>query len=708
MGILKVGKPLEWKDTVNHSSYIREHGVRQFLHQWKNVRDLSHDRLYYGDELEYGLLKLDKINREVRISCRSGEVMAELRRREEGHQEHIVGCTWHQEYGAWMVEGTPSGPYGGYTSSLVLVEKNMRLRRARLLAALAQDEIAPTVVNFPLMGVGAFIHPPAEVGGPMSLSGFVPDACINPHPRFGTLTANIRSRRGSKVDIRVPLFKDTNTVPMQPYKRRRLSEGSISGTNSDEAMEDQEFAGTIEMDCMAFGMGCCCLQVTFQAADMLESRYLYDQLGTLAPIVMALTAAAPIFRGYLSGIDVRFDVIAMSVDDRTPAERGAEPTAGETKSDSRMAGGGVMRMSKSRYDSISCFLQEDIDQEYYNDVSCEVDKQTHDVLTSEGVDGPLARHIAHLFTRDPLVAFDGAIEEVNDAESTEHFDSINSTNWQTVRWKPPPHSVPCKPHIGWRTEFRPMEIQLTDFENAAFTAFIVLLTRVLLVFDLDVMVPLSKVDENMRRAHSIDAVNKEKFWFRSRVGEAGCPQTQEFPKGKNEEQMSMAEIINGKGCYFPGLVPLCYAYLEHINCDNSSLERLKKFLTFIQQRASGTLLTPATWIRRFVQSHPAYKQDSRVSQEIAYDLMVACDEIGRGVRACPELHGDVKIDEVMKEGVYPTLLTTDLTSGDALKALLQKVRARAADCDGPGSKPASACQRRFCFERRRSESRERR
>ena len=56
-------------------------------------------------------------------------------------------------------------------------------------------------------------------------------------------------------------------------------------------------AEAIEMDCMAFGMGCCCLQVTFQASDVNESWYLYDQPATLAPIMMSLTAATPIFRG---------------------------------------------------------------------------------------------------------------------------------------------------------------------------------------------------------------------------------------------------------------------------------------------------------------------------------------------------------------------------------------------------------------------------
>ena len=33
-----------------------------------------------------------------------------------------------------------------------------------------------------------------------------------------------------------------------------------------------------------------------------------------------------------------------------------------------------------------------------------------------------------------------------------------------------------------------------------------------------------------------------------------------------------------------------------------------------------------------MRSHPGYKKDSVVSQEINYDLMVAVDEIERGVR----------------------------------------------------------------------------
>ena len=41
----------------------------------------------------------------------------------------------------------------------------------------------------------------------------------------------------------------------------------------------------------------------------------------------------------------------------------------------------------------------------------------------------------------------------------------------------------------------------------------------------------------------------------------------------------------------------------------------------------GTLLTPATWIRKFVQLHPDYQKDSVVSQVINYDLLLAVDEM---------------------------------------------------------------------------------
>lgn len=42
----------------------------------------------------------------------------------------------------------------------------------------------------------------------------------------------------------------------------------------------------VYMDAMGFGMGCCCLQLTFQACNIDEARKLYDQLTPLCPIMV--------------------------------------------------------------------------------------------------------------------------------------------------------------------------------------------------------------------------------------------------------------------------------------------------------------------------------------------------------------------------------------------------------------------------------------
>lgn len=58
-----------------------------------------------------------------------------------------------------------------------------------------------------------------------------------------------------------------------------------------------------------------------------------------------------------------------------------------------------------------------------------------------------------------------------------------------MRFKPPPPNS----SIGWRVEFRSMEVQITDFENAAFSVFMVLLSRAILSFGLNFYIPMSKV-----------------------------------------------------------------------------------------------------------------------------------------------------------------------------------------------------------------------
>lgn len=105
-----------------------------------------------------------------------------------------------------------------------------------------------------------------------------------------------------------------------------------------EAKNGAALPNHIYMDAMGFGMGCSCLQMTFQACSVKEALRVYDALVPMGPIMvclfnttpkawltllqLALTAASPAWRGYLADVDCRWNVIAGSVDDRTEEERG--------------------------------------------------------------------------------------------------------------------------------------------------------------------------------------------------------------------------------------------------------------------------------------------------------------------------------------------------------------------------------------------------
>uniref|UniRef100_F6U843 Glutamate--cysteine ligase n=1 Tax=Ornithorhynchus anatinus TaxID=9258 RepID=F6U843_ORNAN len=532
--------------------------------------------------VEYMLVSFDHINKKVRLVLSGEEVLETLQAKgERANPNHPT--LWRPEYGSYMIEGTPGQPYGGTMSEFNTVQDNMRKRRLEASSVMKENEALCTITSFP-----------------------------------STLTRNIRHRRGEKVVINVPIFKDKNTP--SPF---------IESFPQDDEAAKAAKPDHIYMDAMGFGMGNCCLQVTFQACSISEARYLYDQLATICPIVMALSAASPFYRGYVSDIDCRWGVISASVDDRTREERGLEPLKNN-----------IYRISKSRYDSIDSYLSKC--GEKYNDIDLTIDKEIYEQLLKEGIDHLLAQHIAHLFIRDPLTLFEEKIH-LDDANESDHFENIQSTNWQTMRFKPPPPNS----DIGWRVEFRPMEVQLTDFENSAYVVFVVLLTRVILSYKLDFLIPLSKVDENMKVAQKRDAVLQGKFYFRKDICKGGNAVVDGYGAAQNgmetdtEEYtlMSIDTIINGKEGVFPGLIPILNSYLENMEVDVDTRCSILNYLKLIKKRASGELMTVARWMREFVANHPDYKKDSVITDEMNYSLILKCNQIADELTECPELLG---------------------------------------------------------------------
>uniref|UniRef100_A0A1I8F5X2 Glutamate--cysteine ligase n=1 Tax=Macrostomum lignano TaxID=282301 RepID=A0A1I8F5X2_9PLAT len=451
MGLLSEGTPLSWSETQKHSEHVRQHGIRQFISLYYRLKDRTKDSLKWGDEVEYQLVRLtksaasssDQQQQQSQLASQlalvADQILPELQR-EEIENGGRASTLWRPEYAAYMVEGVPGEPYGHLLAHLNLVEANMRKRRAQVQSLLGSDVYALTLTAFPRLGCPDFCYPGAK---PTPLRRRVlqrlptDEVIYSGHPRF-----------------RIP----------RPQHPRRPAGAANRHTAA-------ALPGHIYMDAMGFGMGCCCLQMTFQACSITEAYLLYDQLTPLSPVLLALSAASPVHRGW-------------------PLERNR------------------FRIAKSRYDSIDSYLS--ADGQAYNDIPLTMDEDILRQLMEAGVEPSLSRHLAHLFIRDP-----------SDTEESDHFENIQSTNWQSMRFKPPQPTL------------------LLAGVIAAYVVFIVLLTRVLLTLQIDLLMPISKRDAVKRqnsssRAHCYDTTG-------------GCVKAE-------LREFTLDEIVNG--CQdFPGLAP---------------------------------------------------------------------------------------------------------------------------------------------------------
>ncbi|TYJ53384.1 hypothetical protein B9479_005984 [Cryptococcus floricola] len=632
MGLLVEGTPLSWDEIKPLAEHVRYHGITQFINIWDKTKGRICTEFLWGDEatayqIEYMVAYLDDEHKTAKLSVRQSSVTLD-RLRDESLvpallKDKPAGSTkipiFHEEYGRHMIESTPGAPFSDALSSLLSVEADMRFRRQIIYSKLEPSEVLVTVTSWPRMGVTdtPFTQAPADMdfdGSSGKGTQNVDKLLTNTHhPRFRSLHDSIQQRRGRPIDIRVPLFIDKQTHTEGPQASARH--------NGDCNPSD---VPTIQMDAVSYGLGCCGLQVTSQASSIDQARYVHDAMVVIAPIMLALTAASPIFHGRLADIDTRWSVVAASVDDRTEEEENGVDPVTKQKAPSSV---------RPRWSCVSLYVSDDErNKDVYNDVDVPINDDAKKRLIEHGVDDKLADHVAHLFIRDPLVQMFETIDQ-DDNKSTIHFEGINTVVWPSVRFKPPPLDLP----IGWRVELRTMEIQMTDFENAAFVIFVVLLTRALTHLDLDFYIPISKVDENMERAQQRNAASTNAFAFRKNIFPFESSSDSEVKD--DIQDMSLNDIINGDGAGFPGLMGVVEKYLKTVDADEKTMDGLGRYLNFIKLRAKGDLMTPASWIRNFITSHPDYKQDSIVSDEINYDLVKAIDELERGQRAAPELLG---------------------------------------------------------------------
>jgi glutamate--cysteine ligase catalytic subunit len=525
---------------------------------------------------------------------------------------------------------------------------------------------------------------------PVSRSFFLSDAVTSPHVRYQTLTRNMRLRKGAKMCSLLPVEgaseQDvmaeiaggatkqpqtqtyTDAVYQSAFHMKGLHQKHLTAEEAESSDVQKHcllepFWSAVYTDCQAFGAGCCALQATFGCTNLAEASYLHDHFVVIAPLLLALSAASPCVKGTLTAFDTRWDLMSQTWDDRRAGENfssSSESTlngTAETTVESSSCSSTYSNDSEDieitevpsdvesnkvgfgRFYSPRHYISDGIDMQTLHDVPSTVHAKGYELLRRSGVPENLARHVSSLFVRDPLVVFKERID-LDETRDLDHWNSLNSTNWTTVRLKVPE----SEKNLPWRVEMRSPEIQMTDFENAALVTLLHTLVNYLLrrrratTTDYSMgqhkntlLLPISLVDENMRRSAQKDAITSQKFWW------CGGERNQYLEKSLNE-------IFFDKES---GLLELAYRdLLQHKgerNIPERNMTRLEQHIELYRRRCRGELQTTAQFIRSYLRK--GADQNRKVHLTRVRELAHLAEQMG--------LHPSTRT-------VPPTLVSHDL------------------------------------------------
>ena len=187
-----------------------------------------------------------------------------------------------------------------------------------------------------------------------------------------------------------------------------------------------------------------------------------------------------------------------------------------------------------------------------------------------------------------------------------------------------------------------MDIQLTDYENTALIVALGMITNVLNNFDVDFFLPISLVDVNMERAHARDGLLTQKFFWKTNNLHSDSFDSNLLPETKFEKsgpsstataedqihELYVHEILCGKAeIGYVGLLPLIEKFMEKREFKEEEKMGVREYLSFLKERAEGKVKTGARYIRDLIETHPSYKQDSVVSDDIATFVIKECIEL---------------------------------------------------------------------------------
>ena len=644
MGFLKIfGRALEYDESKPFHKIIKDAFVKYTIQTIQNEKFCR--KPLFGTEFEFHKIKVNDNEKKVLLDLTGQNDVHNF-----GTKIKLNDTIISHEYGGWMIEALPNKPL----DILDISHMSESIRKVyRELDDTFGNESILSFASFPIISCFDYFSVEDYYKGlkeeeeekleedkkenekedkkieiditqnPYSESQFLNDMIINRHPRFGCLTRNIRLRRGKKVEIKIPIFKDKNTI--------------TKPTN------EEPYPNYIYMDAMGFGMGNSSLQITLGACCLKSASHLYDQLIPFTAIFLALSSCSPFYKGKISDYDNRWSVISQSVDDRTDEEKDVN---------------NPKFIYKSRYSHVYSYISETsychdfnndykkfpINENYYND------------FINNGFSKKLAMHFSNLLVRDPLVIFSEKIN-LSDENDNSHFENINSTNWNSLRFKLPRES---DGDTSFKIEVRPCDLQITPFENTSMVSFVLSIYALLACYQCNFIIPISKTDINFERAFQNDAINTQKFYWRIN----GIKEIKGFGKDctkikwvKEEErekitydedqgnikELTINEIINGCPSYnYPGIIKLA----KESSYEFFKSNHLDEYLNFISRKAKGELWTDAKYVRNFVLNHPKYNHDSILTEEINYDLIKHILKIQRGEIRPKELFNGVNFELV--------------------------------------------------------------
>lgn len=512
-------------------------------------------------------------------------------------------------------------------------------------------------------------------------SFYFPDNAINSHPRFLSFLKNISTRRGRPIEGYIATMRDTCN---KSNKISILGRKSQSGESANEE-NFSDFVPTILIDSMGQGMGCTCIQFTYQLENIEMAKFIFDQLTIFAPLLMRLTRSTPYNTNHLLNTDTRWNLISMSVDDRTREESGfdvevkglckcgncaqflssgfdVETSAKTSEEDENMPQWSKIRrklvlknliksdrptnVKKSRYSASDFFLHQNGTP--YNDTIHNINEFHRKMLLDGGVDENIANHVALLFERDPLIYYESN-EEVQDEVKYDDFENIQSSNWRSTRFKIPIDD-------GWRVELRSLEIQPTIYENSNLAVFVSSLVTWLIdeykqskTNNQYFYIPMSKVEENMARASIFS--HKESDYYDQNFGKNEEILDDFYEKctlsNTGDSSLKVSDILGAAKNYeikTPEDSVLFYhrdiktgqikeSTLEHIFnpiCEklNEKFPQYQNEIEYIKALAQNKFASTSDFLRYSLINDPEYiKGSSHINRNMSDRLIIKMDKI---------------------------------------------------------------------------------